>query len=744
MLALNSSLKTTTLLELAKRAAELGHNHITYVTFNKSAAADGQKRLGSVLNAAKNTLNCRTLHGCAMNLLAEHRNDPDANNETSLEGRILDDDQLQQKIEQVCKNEIESFLAPCFSVIRGVAHGNRGKQSSMEEAAYKQVLYFLVKTLSHFCRSNFSLDFFRDRSNQQRTYYPVKLYHSTRDERQSEKAGFIGYEKKVDWYADTVCLLWEKLKDVRTYDMEMKRAQLLGLIIPGSLLLVDESQDCDCCQIDWMSQQVQHGKQVFLVGDAAQTIYSFRGAKSKFMMELKADNDCTLTTSWRFGPSIARIANLVLFSKEKSPQSTGYTKTWQPYRVVGGGDSDCYATTESLLPNWKNEKVTLIAFANVTLLTHAVGLLGMKNEEHMDNGDEGDVDVSARSEPQIATDFPKIHINGRGENSGMKKWKQVTKQIETLYGLFERSLESSNENNEMSLPPKQFPEFANSNVSWQMFTTECRDRELSKYAASIGVIEKFRLKTMQAIELFREEVMNKTYSAEEAHVILSTCHAAKGMEWSAVQVCDDFLDLVQIDDKGPPVKLPNPPHVAKRPRNTYAKTTRSSWQFAFKSYGDDVNLLYVACTRAKKILSLPQSVCTFLNECDLLHDLIASNKKGTISKPIQASDQQMGTIVVFGQKKALTPSQARCLYDDICKPLRLENSVPATQRLVNALIHQREDKEATGQDDLMEIASTQESTVAATQESTLLSSQDTLMDVAATQESAMSTDNHSK
>jgi UvrD/REP helicase N-terminal domain len=666
-----------------------------------------------------------------MNLLAEHRNDPNANDEKLLEGRILDDDHLQQEIERICKREIESFLAPCVSVIRRVARDNRAIQSSMEEVAYKQVLYFLAKTMSHFCRSNYSLEFFRDRSNQQRTYYPAKLYHGPREGRKGEKAGFVGYENRIDWYADTVCLLWEKLKDVRTYDMEMKRAQLLGLIIPGSLLLVDESQDCDGCQIDWMSQQVQHGKQVFLVGDAAQTIYSFRGAKPKFMVALKADSDCTLTTSWRFGPSIAKIANIVLFAKEKSPQSMGYTKTWQPYRVIGGGSSDCYATTESLLPKWKNEKVTLIAFANVTLLTHAVGLLGMKNEESINNGEEGDVPSLARSEPQIATNFPKIHINGRGENSGMKKWKQVTKQIEALFALFEGSLDSTNKNNEMSLPPRQFPEFSNLNVTWQMFTAECQDRELSKYAASIGVIEKFRLKTMQAIELFRGEVMSKSYSAEEAHVILSTCHAAKGMEWSAVQVCDDFLDLIQIDNKGPQVKCqPNAPLGAKRPRNTYTKTTRSSWQFAFKSHGDDVNLLYVACTRARKILSLPQSICTFLSECDLLHDLIASNKNGTKATPIQASDHEMGTIVVFGQKKALTASQACCLYEDICQPLRLENSVPPTQRLVDALIHQSDGEEAKAQDDLMEIATTQESSVA--------SSQDNLMKVAATKESAIS------
>ena len=42
------------------------------------------------------------------------------------------------------------------------------------------------------------------------------------------------------------------------------------------------------------------GTHIFFVGDSAQCIYGFRGAKSKHVMKLDCI-DTQLTTSWRFG-----------------------------------------------------------------------------------------------------------------------------------------------------------------------------------------------------------------------------------------------------------------------------------------------------------------------------------------------------------------------------------------------------------------------------------------------------------
>ena len=41
--------------------------------------------------------------------------------------------------------------------------------------------------------------------------------------------------------------------------------------------------------------------------------------------------------------------------------------------------------------------------------------------------------------------------------------------------------------------------------------------------------------TFKALDLFKEHVMVKNTPAEEADVILTTCHSAKGLEWDNVQ-----------------------------------------------------------------------------------------------------------------------------------------------------------------------------------------------------------------
>jgi len=75
---------------------------------------------------------------------------------------------------------------------------------------------------------------------------------------------------------------------------------------------------------------------VCFVGDAAQQIYSFRGGKAQNFMNVKGATDLFLTRSFRFGDSIARCANVVLFAKEKSFQTKFIQpRMWLPYRIIG-------------------------------------------------------------------------------------------------------------------------------------------------------------------------------------------------------------------------------------------------------------------------------------------------------------------------------------------------------------------------------------------------------------------------
>jgi superfamily I DNA/RNA helicase len=661
--------KTTTLLKLAERFSQLGHDNIAYITFNKSAAGDARKRLAGTLSS-RISVDARTLHSCAMSLLAKHRSETE-----TPEGQLMNEENLQKEILRISQRDIDNFLADCFREIDKKTRSCRARQESMRENAERQVVFFLFKTLKQFCQSDISEEDWHDPAlDRKRNYYPATLYHRVGGD--GEKSGFlpVHYSNRVRFYAEQACKLWTLMKDIKSYDFEMKRAQLLGIQIPGTALLVDECQDMDGCQVDWVASQVKHNKQVFFVGDAAQTIYSFRGAKSRYMMNLKGGvTDCTLTNSWRFGPAIAKIANVVLFAKEKSPQTTGYTKTWQPYRVTGAGATTGTVTAESLLPLWKTQKLTLLAHANVALLIEAVSMLGFEKPSSEDGAADG-ADV-VPSTPFDPTMIPKFHINGRGENSGMKKWKQVISQIEHLYRLFAAPEDG------YLLPPAQFPEFANRKLTWKDFSDQVKDRELNRYTASVMVVESFRENTAKAMQMFEENVTRMNYSAEEADIILSTVHAAKGMEWDHVQVCSDFVDLAKVDNFGPPCPKNNKPDkngwYAKRSK---PNDSRNSWQFSFKGYGDDVNLLYVACTRAKKTLCVPKTVLRLLQECDLLHQLLDA-RVGSLKK----SEDDEGKTFLFGSQKSLTHEDLQSLNADVLSKLRQECKVYGSQLLCDSL-----------------------------------------------------------
>ena len=52
---------------------------------------------------------------------------------------------------------------------------------------------------------------------------------------------------------------------------------------------------------------------------------------------------------------------------------------------------------------------------------------------------------------------------------------------------------------------------------------------------------------------------NKADRVKDADFILPTCHAAKGLEWDCVEVCDDFLNLREqcyVCSKPEQLKLP--------------------------------------------------------------------------------------------------------------------------------------------------------------------------------------------
>ena len=430
--------KTTTLLHLALRCIDLGHTEVTYVTYSKASAVDAQTRIQALLpDDKKSCIDASTLHSCAMRILS---NLP-LESELDEERGIMFEDKFRKLIEEVCSDSIEKYLRAAYAHIQATTKSNEAGRKMMK--AHDQVIFWLAKSFNSFCINKNSLEQLQDEKNTFRHYYPLKVSAFKPGEK-AEKLGFplasYSNEQSYKFYADQCVVLWEHVikNGIRTFDTEMKRAQLNEVRIPGSVLLVDECQDLDACQVELIAKQLQYGTIIFFVGDAAQTIYSFRGARSSNYMSLSNAIDMCLNKSWRFGPSIARIANVPLFAKEYSPQTNNYLfkqkKQWIPYRIVGArGEEESSVTTASLLGKSKEAgTITFIARTNYALMFKAMEIMGLGSL--VEGAVDSDSDETTSNIPDIPVSLhlKKIHINGKGDSSGLKKWRKTSKDIRHL------------------------------------------------------------------------------------------------------------------------------------------------------------------------------------------------------------------------------------------------------------------------------------------------------------------------
>jgi len=214
----------------------------------------------------------------------------------------------------------------------------------------------------------------------------------------------------------------------------------------------------------------------------------------------------------------------------------------------------------------------------------------------------------------------------------------------------------------VKLNPSRFPEFASEDfVTWESFTDAVESREMTKYATSISVIYTLKTNTEEALNLFKKFVMEANHTAEESQVILSTCHAAKGMEWDNVYVLEDFQDMNSLK----------------------TEHTKKGFKvgFNFKNWGDDVNCLYVAVTRAKRKLYIPSSIHQFLAHCDQMSKCIAE------SNTVNDIPDECRFLFGFDSKSApMTEDEAKHFYEKIVLKLRSEVEVDDDQTLTDVFM----------------------------------------------------------
>ena len=567
----------------------------------------------------------------------------------------------------------------------------------------------LFKTFDNFTRRDMTLEALKDGSRKEwspRHYYPVK--EGFKEGGEAAKLGFppsiYSLESSYSFYADTSVEIWKHviMNGIRTFNVEMKKAQLQNLRIPCSVLLVDECQDLDGCQVAWIEGQKEFGTNIFFVGDSAQCIYGFRGAKSTHVMKLDCI-DLMLTESRRFGPEIARVVNTAaLYPKEKSPQTSGKSSQnclWIPYRVTGAAGAG-EVTTKPLLPDWQQRQMTLIGATNGGLMKTAMKLLGLAHlespeDDYCEFGNYVDEDSKMNVSP---VSIPKIHINGRGDMSGGKLWKKNMKTVRILYELWTTKDES--EYLPMTLPT-EFKAFADVGpVTWPFFNEICKERELMQYVFALSIVSTYKHNTLQAVDAFDTHVLANDCSVEDADIILTTVHSAKGLEWDNVELCDDLLQLSVAESLSELVRHPSflttLPSENKSKKSASQKTPggdkRKGWQFVLHPWQDQcINMLYVALTRARKILSVPSSITSLLEDFERLHYLVGTfmrDDSGADGRKVPLSSD--GPVMMMGKTTLKNKGDVWNLYHDLVVPLRKELEVPDDMMILPSLFLDRE------------------------------------------------------
>ena len=152
------------------------------------------------------------------------------------------------------------------------------------------------------------------------------------------------------------------------------------------------------------------------------------------------------------------------------------------------------------------------------------------------------------------------------------------------------------------------------------------------------------------------------------------------VEWDNVEVANDFLNLDKLKSKVD-VEINGFQSAAQR------AMTSSTWEFDFKSHGDDVNLVYVACTRAKKLVSLPTHVVGVLERFDDIHSSVLSLSQSPSSSTSQPANPHHGKRIPAREKEDDIPTdEVLELHRQLVMPLRREFGMSDRVSICSTLI----------------------------------------------------------
>lgn len=315
--------------------------------------------------------------------------------------------------------------------------------------------------------------------------------------------------------------VWERMCDVdctdvgMTHDGYFKRYQLSqpDLSERYDIVLLDEAQDSNPCAEAVVIDQPRC--RVVLAGDPYQGIYQFRGAQDAMRSSrLKDATVMRVASSFRFGERISDTANALL-------ELRGETV---PLRGLNPQQDIVVPAKEFLLKHSPAPQVTFLARTMMGVMQTALHFSRRKRNVHLVGGEAG----------YPFQDMEDIYWLSQGKKANVRN-AQLLRDFKDY---------------------RQYREVAE----------ETKDPEMLRAIKVLDTYPRFD----SEMALLQTRLCP---TPEDADIIVTTAHRAKGLEWDVVYLVDDFPDVLD-DDMEPPA------------RNA------------------EINLLYVAATRARRLLAI--------------------------------------------------------------------------------------------------------------------------------------------
>ena len=428
----------------------------------------------------------------------------------------------------------------------------------------------------------------------------------------------LGSQSPEENLVELVKKLWDKMLNPEDSSFPMtdagylKRYQLacrrehnpVRLDVNFDILMLDEAQDAAPVMADIILSQNECGK--ILVGDPHQEIYSFMGAKNA-MATVAATVDKSkiverrLTRSFRFGYEIADVANTLLRLKGETTCLIGSRRDL-PDPVWSSWSDQEEVSAVHCLPRPKDaDGVTL------TLQSYAPGYTAtlctrLGDRPIREQGRQ--LVVLCRSNASV------FDVASRILNLGIKDLKlgfvgglegQRLGQLMDIWRLARQSDDELDAITDyfVSRFVKEYLKALENGVKdpeppFQALKSSAKLSNDLEMQTKISIVEKYRGNLPELIEKLKKvDVGTNPSDLKCANYLLSTAHRAKGLEFDHVLLWNDFLAVNQCS----PIEWDSNGHAT-----LFAIAVGNMLDEAEVVGADDLNLVYVAATRAKQRL----------------------------------------------------------------------------------------------------------------------------------------------